>query len=543
MGMMRRKVRIIAHKSIFDDDEDDDWMLQEQELGREERAALKKAKEDFESSGREALDRCLDEMLQHPSVGVAHQQYDVSAWMTEEERRCIEWFDHDDADTFMKRSAWYDGDGWIIPYYRAICDEMHLASKKALEDYALDYHVKHDRVRGRPNTPWPEVSRSERLVRAVERLVAAVEAGDPRAMNVIGTFCAQGVPRCVQTALYDFPVFRCGGQVKARAWFRKSAEGGCVQGQRNYARMLNEGLGAEVYEEDEENDDDDDAAIEAAVARMKLRARKDREKAFALYLDLALRGDGKSQHRVACLYASGGVVARNIPECAKWLRIAAQNGNKQAMAVVSASGRDMSDERLFAELLISWQEARWRETREANPREDDDFSIAYSIPVRPEAKGTPEEQKDRELKDAAGLLKDKPDGTVLPPPAGRESVRIPNLQSANPSFAARLIILVRDRFGGDAPAIYGAAHVSRKTYSSIVSNELRPVSKQTAIAFALALRLPLKEAAELLESAGFSLSQFYLEDIIVKSCITAGIYEIDRVNAILAAHGAKTMPA
>ena len=52
-------------------------------------------------------------------------------------------------------------------------------------------------------------------------------------------------------------------------------------------------------------------------------------------------------------------------------------------------------------------------------------------------------------------------------------MRIPNLKSANPSFAARLILYVRDRFGGNAPRIYGAAHLSRKTYSSIIGNELR----------------------------------------------------------------------
>lgn len=138
------------------------------------------------------------------------------------------------------------------------------------------------------------------------------------------------------------------------------------------------------------------------------------------------------------------------------------------------------------------------------------------------------------------LLENLPEGTVLPPSPGRGAVRIPNLKSTNPSFAARLVIHVRDRFGGGAPAVYRAAHVSRKTYSSIVGNELRPVSKQTALAFAHALRLPLKETGELLESAGFSLSRFYLEDRIIKACIIAGIHDIDRVNAILAAHNAKT---
>ena len=117
------------------------------------------------------------------------------------------------------------------------------------------------------------------------------------------------------------------------------------------------------------------------------------------------------------------------------------------------------------------------------------------------------------------------------------------MTSANPSFAARLIIFVRDRFGGDAPAVYNAAHVSRKTYSAIVSNELRPVSKQTAIALTLALRLSDREQQAFLAAAGFALSEFMLEDMIVRRCIIAGIYDIDRVNEILALHGGKTFPS
>ena len=43
--------------------------------------------------------------------------------------------------------------------------------------------------------------------------------------------------------------------------------------------------------------------------------------------------------------------------------------------------------------------------------------------------------------------------------------RKPNLQAVNLSFAARVIIWVRDRYDNNAPAIYKAAYLSRKTYS------------------------------------------------------------------------------
>lgn len=134
-----------------------------------------------------------------------------------------------------------------------------------------------------------------------------------------------------------------------------------------------------------------------------------------------------------------------------------------------------------------------------------------------------------------------PKGTDVPPSGGRDVTKLPNLKSTNPSFAALLLKYIRDRFNNDAPSVYRKAHVSRKTYSSIISNELRPVSKQTAIMFAFALRLSLDEADELLASAGFAFSNFILEDIIIKLCFSSEIYELDRVNEILLAHHAKPL--
>ena len=84
-----------------------------------------------------------------------------------------------------------------------------------------------------------------------------------------------------------------------------------------------------------------------------------------------------------------------------------------------------------------------------------------------------------------------------------------------------------------------AARINRKTYSAIVGNELRPVSKRTAVAFAFALELPRDEADDLLRSAGFALSPSILEDMVFAACLDAGIHDLDRVNRILEAHGAR----
>jgi hypothetical protein len=40
----------------------------------------------------------------------------------------------------------------------------------------------------------------------------------------------------------------------------------------------------------------------------------------------------------------------------------------------------------------------------------------------------------------------------------------------NLSFAARLIIAIRDKFDGDAPMVYTAARVSQQVYSQIITD-------------------------------------------------------------------------
>ena len=127
----------------------------------------------------------------------------------------------------------------------------------------------------------------------------------------------------------------------------------------------------------------------------------------------------------------------------------------------------------------------------------------------------------------------------LPPPASRNVRKLPDLKRENPSFAAMLIKYVNERFGGDAPKVYNAAHVNRKTYSAIVGNELRPVSKTTAVQFALALNLTRVEADEFIKSAGYAFSPAILEDIIVCACIETKIYDITDVNSFLTEYSAK----
>ena len=109
------------------------------------------------------------------------------------------------------------------------------------------------------------------------------------------------------------------------------------------------------------------------------------------------------------------------------------------------------------------------------------------------------------------------------------------------TFADLLVRYIRERNGGDAPAVYSAARIDRRTYSAIVSNPFRTVSKRTAIQFALALRLGRGDADRLLLAAGYALSPAIPEDVVVSAFIASGEYDMFKINERLSALGMKVM--
>lgn len=506
-----------------DDYEEEDIPDEEypQALTMREQREFAQARQDFENSGRAEYDSMLDKVRQSSAaIGVVLPSPEETAWMTEEERRCVEWFDRGDYDMFMKRSAWYEGDGWIIPCYRLICEEHRLASAEALDGYANDYMSRYGYVDTYLNIRYVcgEMSRQDRFLRVLDKMCEAAKGGNARAQNAVGTFCESGRPDSVMELLEKHLGKEASNIFAAREWYRRSAESGCIQGQRNYARVLVTGVGWHWCDEN------------GAIDREKMKA--DRRLGIEWYRKVADRGDGRTQYCLACLYADNRTLPRDVAKCAEWMRRAAASGWKQATDIIETAGGDLTDERICVELLIAWAKEGIRRSQQG-----DVHDVAYCIGnIPPAERRDPAKERDKEW-----LLKDKPEGTVVPPASSRETVRTPNLTSANPSFAAQLIIYVRDRFGGDAPLVYRAAQVSRKTYSSIVSNELRPVSKRTAMAFALALKLSWIESFRLLKAAGFSFSDFLLEDMIVRACIISGIHDVQRVNEILKAHGAEPL--
>ena len=106
------------------------------------------------------------------------------------------------------------------------------------------------------------------------------------------------------------------------------------------------------------------------------------------------------------------------------------------------------------------------------------------------------------------------------------------LKNLDDNFAVTLLKLI-DAKGISEVECYKKACVSKQTWYKIMNEKGYKPSRNTAIAFAIALELSLDETNALLSTVGFTWSRSSKADIIIEFFIGSGIYDIMQINDAL----------
>ncbi len=100
------------------------------------------------------------------------------------------------------------------------------------------------------------------------------------------------------------------------------------------------------------------------------------------------------------------------------------------------------------------------------------------------------------------------------------------------SFSKRLLRMMQEK-GLDEAETYKKAFVDRRHFSKIKNDTDYKPTKKTVLAFAIAMELSVDDTKDLLNSAGFSLSNSSKFDLIVQYFLQHEIYDMFEINDVL----------
>lgn len=127
-------------------------------------------------------------------------------------------------------------------------------------------------------------------------------------------------------------------------------------------------------------------------------------------------------------------------------------------------------------------------------------------------------------------------GSVVAVPVSRDPDEIDFIelraQELKETFSEMLLHFIKES-GEKNSTVYTRANIDRRHFSKIANNPDYKPSKQTVLAFAIALKLDFEKTRDLLAVAGFTLSKANLADVIVSFFIEYKIFDVDLVNQIL----------
>jgi len=112
------------------------------------------------------------------------------------------------------------------------------------------------------------------------------------------------------------------------------------------------------------------------------------------------------------------------------------------------------------------------------------------------------------------------------------TVDFARLRRNDKSFREKLFDWI-DKKGMTDVECYKKANVDRRTFSKIKNVRDYSPSRQTAVAFAIALELDLNETLDLLEPLGLTLSNYGYFDLIIRYFINEKIYDVHQINETL----------